>query len=109
VTGWTAADRDDGRPLLASDLLGRGVSDPAGHPLGRIVDLEIDPTGTDEPPVTAAVVSLGRWGRLLGYERGAQRGPWLRQAFARRVVRRDVRTLPWNRLRLVTPAARSPR
>jgi len=83
----------------ASDLIGRAVTDGAGHPLGRVVDLVCEGT---PPRVTAAlVVRRGPWGRLLGYERpGEVRGPWPIERAARVLLRRDLITVPWSALRL---------
>ncbi|GIF48271.1 hypothetical protein DFJ67_3443 [Asanoa ferruginea] len=79
----------------ASDLLGRVAVDPAGRPLGRVVDLV-----ADGPQITAAIVVRGPWGRLLGYERDEAGGPWLLEAVARLILRRDMTTVPWSELRL---------
>jgi hypothetical protein len=83
----------------ASDLLGRVAVDPAGHPIGRVVDL-VTEDGADGPQITAAIVVRGPWGRLLGYERDEAGGPWLLEAAARQILRRNMTTVPWSALRL---------
>jgi hypothetical protein len=80
--------------------LGRPVRDAAGKPLGRIVDLVVEPDGEGRPRLTAAVVTSGPWGRLLGYEREQVRGPWLLDTVARAILRRDMTTVPWSRITL---------
>jgi hypothetical protein len=86
----------------ASDLLGRVAVHPAGHPIGRVVDLVAE-DGADGPRITAAIVVRGPWGRLLGYERDEAGGPWLLEAAARQIVRRNMTTVPWSALRLRGP------
>jgi hypothetical protein len=83
----------------ASDLLGRIALDQDGRPLGRVVDLVAE-DGADGPRITAAVVVRGPWGRLLGYERDEAGGPWLLEAAARLILRRDMTTVPFPSLRL---------
>ncbi|MEV0718739.1 PRC-barrel domain-containing protein [Asanoa sp. NPDC050611] len=85
-----------------SDLLGVRVVDSAGRRVGRIVDLHADETD-DGPRITAAVVVRGPWGRLLGYERAQAGGPWLLETAARAILRRDMTTVPWSRLRFDRP------
>jgi sporulation protein YlmC with PRC-barrel domain len=86
----------------ASDLLGTLVVDSSGRRLGRIVDLHAEETDGG-PRITAAVVVRGPWGRLLGYERAQAGGPWLLEAAARLILRRDMTTVPWTRLRFDAP------
>jgi hypothetical protein len=81
--------------LRASDLLGAAAFDAAGRPIGHIADLVVEDTA-----IVAAVVTRRPWGRLLGYERASARGPWLLETFARAVLRRDSRRVPWADLRL---------
>jgi sporulation protein YlmC with PRC-barrel domain len=76
--------------LRASDLIGRPVGDVDGTVLGRIADLIVE-----DDRVTAVIVTKGPWGRLLGYEREAAGGPWLLQAVARAVLRRNSRRIAW--------------
>jgi sporulation protein YlmC with PRC-barrel domain len=87
-----------GKPLRASELLGREVRDPDGQIIGRVADLhtERDPAGRER--LTAAIVTSGRWGRLLGYERDEITGPWLLEKLAYYVIRRHTRHVPLNEL-----------
>jgi hypothetical protein len=75
------------RVLRASDLLGRAVSGTAG----RVTDLVLR-----DGEIVAVIVTKRPWGRLLGYEREQTSGPWLLEAVARRVLRRDSREIPWS-------------
>src|SRR5689334_462028 len=78
-------------------LLGRPVHDADGGLLGRVADVETtrEPDGRER--VVAVVVTGGRWGRLLGYEREEVQGPWLLEWFARLVWRREMHRVPWER------------
>jgi len=73
--------------LRASDLLGRSVDGVRGH----VTDLVVD-----DGAIVAVIVTRRPWGRLLGYERDETRGPWLLEALARRVLRRDSVEIPWS-------------
>jgi sporulation protein YlmC with PRC-barrel domain len=87
-------------PLRVSELMNREVRDRAGHVLGRIADLQTtrDPDGHER--VTAAIVTSGRWGRLLGYERDEATGPWLLEKLAGYVLRRHTHRIPFRDLML---------
>ncbi|MEV8508850.1 hypothetical protein AB0368_29025 [Actinoplanes sp. NPDC051475] len=87
-------------PPRVGALIGREVRHRDGHPLGRIADLETSrgPDGLER--ITAAIVTSGRWGRLLGYERDQHTGPWLLEQLAHYVVRRHTRRIPWQELRV---------
>jgi len=61
--------------MRASNLLGRLVYE-SGEPAGRIVDLVAHPDDSGDLFVDAAMVTPGRRGRLLGYERRALSRPW---------------------------------
>ena len=61
--------------MRASDLLGRIVYE-SGEPAGRVVDLVAHPDAAGNLFVDAAMVTPGRRGRLLGYEREALERPW---------------------------------
>jgi hypothetical protein len=74
--------------LRASDLLGRRLDGTAG----RVTDLVVD-----DGAIVAVIVTRGPWGRLLGYERDQTAGPWLLEALARWVLRRDSVEVPWSR------------
>lgn len=88
-------------PLPASSLLGRTVLDASGQRVGRIVDLIVEADRQGRQRLKAAVVTDGPWGRLLGYERAAARGPWLIEVIAHRIMRRHLRRIPWNEVHLV--------
>jgi hypothetical protein len=86
--------------LRAADLIDRPAYDLAGGYLGRVADLVVAPDGQGRQRITEVVVSPRPWGRLLGYEREDASGPWLVERFARRVLRRKVRRLPWSAVRI---------
>jgi sporulation protein YlmC with PRC-barrel domain len=82
--------------VRASDLLGRYALDADGHRLGRVVDLVCE-----DGVLLSALVVRGPWGRLLGYERDQEvRGPWVIEVAARKILRRNTTTVPWESLRL---------
>jgi sporulation protein YlmC with PRC-barrel domain len=85
--------------MRASDILGRRAVDGSGRDLGRIVDIvcEVDEQG--RPELVAVLAVRGPWGRLLGYEREQVRGPWIVETLARRILRRNLTTVPWQSLR----------
>jgi hypothetical protein len=58
--------------------------------------------------ITAALVVRGRWGRLLGYERDQVTGPWILEALARRILRRDQTRVPFPDLTLPPPPTADP-
>jgi sporulation protein YlmC with PRC-barrel domain len=87
-------------PLRASQLMGREVRDRAGHALGRVADLETTRDADGHERVTAAIVTSGRWGRLLGYERDKTTGPWLLEKLAQHIMRRHTSRVPFNDLML---------
>jgi hypothetical protein len=88
------------RELRVSALLGRPARDPTGAVLGRVADLITERDTDGRERVVALVVPAGRWGRLLGYERAGQRGPWLLERFARLAFRRGIREVPWSQVRV---------
>ncbi|MFI5908116.1 PRC-barrel domain-containing protein [Dactylosporangium sp. NPDC051541] len=77
--------------LRASDLLGRPVTGADGRDLGRVADLVVD-----GDRIVAVVAVRRPWGRLLGYEREQAGGPWLVEALARWILRRDSTEIPWS-------------
>jgi hypothetical protein len=77
-------------------LLGRVVRDASGEVIGRVADLETARDEQGRERIVAAVVTGGRWGRLLGYEREEVVGPWILEWFARLVLRRGLRRIPWE-------------
>ncbi|NIH79888.1 PRC-barrel domain-containing protein [Amycolatopsis viridis] len=81
--------------VRAGQLLGRRVYDARGRKLGKVTDLitRLDADGQER--TVAVLVSRGRRGRLLGYERSGQRGPWL-LAWLAKVVHRGTREIPWS-------------
>lgn len=81
-------------------VLGRVVHDADGNRLGRVADLVTGRDAEGRERVVAVVVTPGRWGRLLGYERADVRGPWLLEWLAHRLLRRGLRTVDWADLRL---------
>lgn len=82
--------------MRASDLLGRYALDADGRRIGRVVDLVCS-----GDVLTEVLVVRGPWGRLLGYERDQEvRGPWLIEVAARKILRRNTTTVPWESLRL---------
>jgi hypothetical protein len=80
------------------------VHDQSGEVLGRIADVETERDEHGRERVVAVLVTAGPWGRLLGYERAQVQGPWLLEWFARLVLRREMRRVPWDRIRLPEPA-----
>jgi hypothetical protein len=88
------------RDLRAGALLGRPVRDRSGTLLGRVADLETTRDADGRERLVALVVTGGRWGRLLGYERDEVVGPWVLERFARLVLRREMRRVPWGDARL---------
>lgn len=79
-------ERGPGVRRRLSELLGATVSGPDDEPLGRVLDVRLEPDRTPKGPlrVVALIVGKGRPGTLLGYDRSEEQGPWL----VNRVVRR---------------------
>jgi hypothetical protein len=90
-------------PTRAGALLGRTALGPDGRSVGRVVDLVTEDDGRGRERVVAALVVHGPWGRLLGYDRTQLRGPWLLDALARALLRRNMTRVPWAALRLAPP------
>lgn len=84
----------------ASALLGRTLRDREGRIIGRVADLETARDDAGRERVTGLIVTAGRWGRLLGYERRETEGPWLLEHLARFVLRRHTTRVPWGDARL---------
>jgi hypothetical protein len=83
-------------PLRVSTVMRGQVRDRTGKILGRVADIETA-TGPDgRERVTAMIVTAGRWGRLLGYERDEHAGPWLLEHLARWILRRHTSRLRWT-------------
>jgi hypothetical protein len=91
--------------MRASDLLGR-VAYESGEPAGRIVDLVAHPDDSGNLFVDGAMVTPGRRGRLLGYERPALSGPGLLRRLGDR-LHRGIHETSLNDLRL-TPDPHQP-
>ncbi|MFG3300466.1 PRC-barrel domain-containing protein [Micromonospora chersina] len=87
-------------PMRAGGILGRPVHDHEGRLIGRVADIETRRDEAGRERVTALVVTAGRWGRLLGYERREAGGPWLLEQLARVVLRRHLTRVPWPDVRL---------
>ena len=86
--------------MLLGDLVGEIARDRAGHRLGRIVDVRVEPGGPDDRLRITAVVVATRWyARLLGFERPEVHDPWL-FALLRRLLRHGTREVPWERVRV---------
>jgi hypothetical protein len=86
------------QPLRASTLLRTQVRGHAGQVIGRIADLETRRDEQGRETVVAVLVTAGRWGRLLGYERDERTGPWVLELLARYALRRRTVRLPWQEL-----------
>ncbi len=86
--------------LVTADLIGKVAYHRSGEYLGRVADVVMapDPEGTWR--VTHLVVSHPPWGRLLGYERDEETGPWLLVMLARRMLRRNTRRVRWREVRI---------
>jgi hypothetical protein len=87
-------------PLRAGQLMNREVRDRSGRVLGRIADLQTTRGPDGRERISAAIVTSGRWGRLLGYERDEGTGPWLLERLAQYVLRRHTHRIPFNDLML---------
>jgi len=85
-------------PLRVSQILRRPVTDRGGRTLGRVADVETDRDADGRERVVAVVVTAGRWGRLLGYERDEATGPWILEQLARAVLRRRTVRVSWEDL-----------
>ncbi len=86
----------DHEPLRAGMLLRTEVRDHAGRVIGRIADLETCRDQHGRETVVAVLVTAGRWGRLLGYERAERTGPWLLEQLARYALRRRTVRVLWQ-------------
>lgn len=84
--------------MRASELLGQPVRDHTDAPVGRIVDLVAHPDPSGELMVDAVMVTPGRRGRLLGYERPALQRPWPLRKVAQ-WLHRGIREIPLAELR----------
>jgi hypothetical protein len=84
------------------ELIGRTAFDRTGEPIGFVVDLVAEPGEDGVPRVVGVVVTRGLHGRLLGYERAEQTGPWLVERLAR-LLRRGTRTVEWSEVRIGSP------
>jgi hypothetical protein len=93
------ADQPD-PPLRAGALLRRPVRDSAGRIIGHVADIETTRDSDGHERVSALIVTAGRWGRLLGYERHETRGPWLLEHLARIVLRGHMTRVPWHDARV---------
>jgi hypothetical protein len=96
-------DRPD-YPLRVSTVMRRQVRDRTGKILGRVADVETSRGPDGRERITAVIVTAGRWGRLLGYERDEHTGPWLLEQLARLILRRHTSRLAWTDTTLQRPA-----
>lgn len=92
-------------PLRASQLLGQEVRDHEGQIIGRIADLHTTRDADGREHITAAIVTSGRWGRLLGYERDEVTGPWLLEKLAHLIIRRHTHHVAFRDLRWDQPGS----
>lgn len=108
-------DPDDGVVLRRmSDLLGLPVRTEAGADLGYVLDVRLAP-GARQYDVRQLVVGRGRFGTLLGYDRGDLNGPWL-VARAVRLLHRhtgqlsidQVSHIDWDNEVVLTTASLAP-
>jgi hypothetical protein len=83
-------------PPRVSTVMHRQVRDHTGKVLGRVADLETTHGPDGRERITAVIVTAGRWGRLLGYERDEQTRPWLLQRLAGLILHRHTTRLPWT-------------
>jgi hypothetical protein len=83
-------------PLRINTVIRQQVPDRTGTILGRIADIETTPALDGRERIIAVIVTAGRWGRLLGYERDQHTGPWLLEQLARPILRRHTSRLAWT-------------
>jgi hypothetical protein len=86
--------------LYGFQVLARRAYDPAGNYLGKVADVIVEADAEGRYRIREVVLSDRPWGRLLGYEREEQTGPWLLEKLADAVLRRDIRRLPWSAVRI---------
>jgi hypothetical protein len=92
--------------LCTAELIGQPAYDNSGEYLGRVADVVVVRDGDGKWRLREVVVTPRPWGRLLGYERSGESGPWLLVMLARRLLRRHMRRLPWTGVRVGrSPAA----
>ena len=89
--------------MRMSDLQGRPVYDGSGNEIGRIADVLMRLDARGRPRAYAALVTPGRRGRLLGYEREGIQGPWLIERLAG-WLHRGTTEIPWASVHLEPPA-----
>jgi sporulation protein YlmC with PRC-barrel domain len=93
----------DDAVLRSADLIGRPAYDRSGGYVGRVAEIVVALDLDGRWALSEVVVTPRPWGRLLGYERAEETGPWLLTALARWLVRRHLRRLPWAQVRIGTP------
>jgi hypothetical protein len=81
------------------ELIGRPAFDRDGQPLGRVADVIAEPGPDGVPRLVGVMVTRGLYGRLLGYDRPEQQGPWLLERLAR-LLRRGTRIVDWSHVRI---------
>ena|SRR5829696_10482843 len=90
----------EGPQLCTAELIGQRAYDGSGEYLGRVADVVVVRDGDGKWRLREVVVTPRPWGRLLGYERAEETGPWLLVVLARRLLRRHPRRLRWTEVRL---------
>lgn len=108
-------DPGDGVVLRrASDLLGLAVRTDDGTDLGYVLDVRLS-LGPQQYDVRQLVVGRGRFGTLLGYDRGNINGPWLVAAAMRLLHRHtgqlsidQVSHVDWEDKTVITSAILAP-
>src|SRR4051794_2695418 len=85
-------------PLRISGLIGCPVRDSAGAEIGQVADVRLRPHrpyGATVLRVESVLVDRRHLGRLFGYERHRQQGPWLLRTVIRR-LHRHARMISWS-------------
>jgi sporulation protein YlmC with PRC-barrel domain len=90
--------------LRSADLIGQSAYDTSGGYLGRIADVTVVADVDGVWRLREVIVTPGFWGRLLGYDEPEETGPWPLLVFARWVIRRRLRRVPWAEVRVGDPA-----
>jgi hypothetical protein len=89
--------------LRSADVIGQRAYDLSGGYLGRVADILVVRDADGVWVVREVVVTAAVWGRLLGYEEAQMTGPWPLLVLAHRLVRRNLTSVPWSRVRVGDP------
>jgi sporulation protein YlmC with PRC-barrel domain len=89
--------------LRCADLIGRPVYDRSGGYVGRVAEVVVALDVDGRWALAEVVVTPRIWGRLLGYERDEETGPWPLTVLARWLIRRHLVRLPWAEVRVGLP------